>query len=336
MRLLDYQRNVFRNTFDGSRRCVQGLVFGAVAIVSSVSPAAGQEDEGMVLIHAGEFTMGSNKRDEAGRAREFGSRKPWFEDEHPQRRVYVDAFWIDRYEVTNRQYRRFVIETNYWVPAPWRENGYLLNRRVLAMADTDTLRSMAGTVFGIDKNPDKLSRDQLLDEISQARRRLDNLPVSGVTWQNAYDYCAWAGKRLPTEVEWEKAARGEQGREFPWGDDWDPTRLNIGRSEKGEGVVPVGSYRNGRSVYGVYDLAGNVMEWVDDWYGPYPGSDMSVTVAAEQYKVVRGGGWGGVGHYAISHFYRSAYRFYLKPDSAFVDLGFRCAKDASSGSGTSE
>jgi formylglycine-generating enzyme required for sulfatase activity len=91
--------------------------------------------------------------------------------------------------------------------------------------------------------------------------------------------------------------------------------------------MPVGSFEAGKSFYGVYDMAGNVMEWVADWYQPYPGNRYRSDDFGEKYKVVRGGGWGGLGHYVISHFYRAAYRFYLTPDARYEDLGFRCAKD---------
>ena len=304
------------------------------------APAASGPGE-MVLVPAGPFLMGSDRVDRAGRAREYGSRKPWYLDEHPARRVELPAFWIDRTEVTNAQYRRFVREANYWVPPAWEANGYLLTREVLEHASVETLRRLAAERFRVDADTRTLGKEALLDLIAREQARLDDLPVTGVTWFNARDYCRWAGKRLPTEAEWEKAARGTDGREFPWGGTWDPTRLNAsGVDPRGRpwpfGLAPVGSYPQGASPYGVLDMAGNVMEWVADWYGPYPGADWRSPDYGERYKVVRGGGWSGFGHYALSHFYRAAYRFYLPPDRAYRDTGFRCARDARPAEGPSE
>lgn len=307
-------------------RIIAGLVL--VGVVHMAVAAA----EEMILIPAGPFIMGTEPRDDGGKAQEYGASKPWYLDEAPQHRRTVDAFWIDKYEVTNAQYRDFVIENNYFVPVGWKENGYLLAREVLSYADLPTLRKLAADTFRLDMDTTEMEYEALLDAIVAHQRNFDDLPVTGVTWFQARDYCRAQGKRLPTEAEWEKAARGSDGREYPWGDSWDESRLNIGAGDGWVyGVAPVGSYPEGVSPYGVHDMAGNVMEWTADWYQPYPGAEYESEDFGEQMRVVRGGGWGGLGHYVINHFYRTAYRFNLKPGFTFVDLGFRCARDAEQG-----
>ncbi len=295
----------------------------------SAAPAwAGPEPEGMVMIPAGPFIMGTARGDDGSQAKEFGSVKPWYVDERPQRKITLPAFWIDKYEVTNAQYREFVRQTNYWVPPPWRDNGYLLNEGVLQFADLPTLRHLASEVFRVDANTEVMGREALLRAITEAQSQFDQLPVTAVSWSNANDYCHWLDKRLPNEVEWEKAARGADGREYPWGNEWDAKRLNARGGDRWEtGVAPVGSYPAGASPYGVQDMAGNVMEWVQDWYGPYPGNHYETSAYGKKYKVVRGGGWGGMGHYTLAQFYRTAYRLYMQPGSFFIDVGFRCMKD---------
>ncbi len=303
--------------------------FFFIAMAAGPISVWASKPENMVWVPEGVFIMGATLGDDDGKAEEFGAIKPWYLDEMPRRKVKLPAFWIDKYEVSNADFKAFVISENYWVPKTWRDNGYLLGREVLIQADLATLIRLADRVFRLDMNVYEMSKPELLDEIEKYQRELDNLPVSGVTWENARDYCVSQGKRLPTEAEWEKAARGALGLEYPWGNEWDEHRLNAGENEDWpQGFAPVDAYKNGVSPYGVYNMSGNVMEWVADWYAAYPESKHESAAFGEEYKVVRGGGWGGDGHYAISHLYRSAYRFYLRPTSSFVDLGFRCAKDA--------
>lgn len=308
-------------------------IIGATGVLWAVLAGevllAAEPPQDMVRIPGGPFIMGSEPRDDDGKAQEYGSNKPWYLDEAPQHRRTVDAFWLDQYEVTNDQYRDFVVANNYFVPNGWKENGYLLSRDILGFADLPTLRKLAADTFRLDMDTTQMGYDELLDAIVAHQAQFDDLPVTGVTWLQARDYCRAQGKRLPSEAEWEKAARGSDGREYPWGDEWDETRLNIGAGDGWQyGVAPVGSYPEGVSPYGVHDMAGNVMEWTADWYQPYPGAEYESEDFGEKMRVVRGGGWGGLGHYVINHFYRSAYRFNLRPTYTFVDLGFRCARDA--------
>jgi formylglycine-generating enzyme required for sulfatase activity len=209
-------------------------------------------------------------------------------DEKPQRRVYVDAFWIDRTEITNGQYQRCV-------------------------------------AAGVCASSNVYNKD--FGE--------ETLPVVGVNWQQANAYCHWVGGRLPSEAEWEKAARGVDGRLYPWGNQFDGYRLNYcdascvadwrdqSANDGYRYTAPVGSFPGGASPYGVLDMSGNVWEWTADWYA----SDtyvQSTTLnptgpAFGVQRVIRGGSWlyKGAG-------VRVARRHKDTPASSYDNIGFRC------------
>ena len=284
----------------------------------------------LVLVPEGKFVMGDNKVEKSNFAGEFGNTKPWYMDEHPEHTVELPAYYIEEHEVTNKQYMDYVVSANVDPPGYWLKQGYIFKAKMdqLISIRLETLQKLGANVFRIDKDTRKMSKEELLKDISDKIAYMDNLPVTYVTWKEASDYCRWAGLRLPSEEEWEKASRGPSGQEFPWGNEFKKHMSNTGAEQWDMGVAPIESYQTDKSPYGIYDLAGNVSEWVADWYQAYPGSDYQSDMFGKKFKVARGAGWsGGTGHYALQLFQRGAYRANLPPDQKFDDVGFRCAAD---------
>lgn len=239
----------------------------------------------MALVPEGEFLMGTSDADLEFYRKEFPlEAESTFADERPQHKVFLDAFYIDKFEITNEQYQAFLKATAYKAKSYLDESPY--------------------------NDP--------------------NLPAVVLEWEDVVAYAKWAEKRIPTEAEWEKAARGTDGRIWPWGNEWNPSILN---ANDGDGsldgyaqTAPVGQYPKSASPYGVYDLAGNIWEWVADWYDPnyYKTSPYKNPKGPRSgsSRILRGGGWA-----ENYEFTRCASRL---GGINFGSLlrGFRCAKDA--------
>ncbi|MFQ5469168.1 MAG: formylglycine-generating enzyme family protein [Gammaproteobacteria bacterium] len=282
-----------------------------------------------VKIPAGPFIMGSEKEDKEGIQQKYGFTQPLFVNERPEHRLSIAGYLIDKFEVTNAQYKTFVLETGRQEPNEWVQNAYNVVDEKLQTAHVENLRWIASDYFKLDLDTSKLGKSRLLEEMFKLQRIRDSLPVTGVSWYDAKAYCEWVGKRLPTEAEWEKAARGPDGLEFPWGNHWQAGKANSGESVESDydiPVAPVGSFSEDTSIYGVYDLGGNVSEWVNDWYRPYDGSNLQSSDFGYKHKVIKGGG-AGVGHYELSIFFRAARRAHTLPTTRSTDVGFRCARN---------
>jgi formylglycine-generating enzyme required for sulfatase activity len=290
--------------------------------------------DGMVLIPAGEFKMGSNKEENVAMWRDANALNPYgfndrlYVDERPMHKVTLAAFMIDKYEVTNAQYREFVIATRHRVPYMWARNGYNISSDYLEYLPLKDLRQIATDKFKLDMDVTTMTQKALLAELKKVQAARDSMPVTAVTWFDAGNYCKWSRKRLPTEAEWEKAARGPQSFEYPWGNTWDAKKINTMSENDEAPYSPVGSYPGDVSAYGVFDMAANVAEWVEDWYDAYPGAEPSDNkFFGKTQRVVRGG-MASSGHYdSLSVVFRAAKRTHLLPNTALIDLGFRCAKD---------
>ena len=222
-------------------------------------------------------------------------------DEQPAREVYLDVFFIDQYEVTNGQFAQFLNAIG--------RNEDTDGNRLIDLEDTDArIRYVVGRYYAVSG--------------------LGAHPVTEVTWYGAKAYAAWHGKRLPTEAEWEKAARGLDGRTYPWGesttDMWGKANYNNHIGSTGG----IGRYTKGRSPYGIYDMAGNVWEWVADVYDPdfysisldqNPFNDVTEEIF-DSHRSLRGGSW-----FNITEKLRCAARHHQAPIDSGHSIGFRCA-----------
>jgi serine/threonine-protein kinase len=260
-----------------------------------------READGMQMVHvpAGTFWMG--RSDGEGDS-----------DEQPLHEVYLDAFWIDKYEVSNEQFSVFIQATGYKTDAEDKGSGYVYQSEGWTPVDGADWQHPGGPETNLSG--------------------IMNYPVLQVSWNDAKEYCEWAGGRLPTEAEWEEAARGTDGRIYPWGEtqaSCDYAVLNESREAngngcgKGDSAWPVGSKPTGASPYGALNMAGNVSEWVSDWYAEdyYSRSPDSNPQGPDsgKYRVIRGGSWN---YFVISA--RAASRNWYSPTNTSNMVGYRC------------
>jgi serine/threonine-protein kinase len=272
-----------------------------VTLTNTPFPAEITDAKGVTLrlVPAGAFMMGANADDAIAECLKFrpDCKRSIYGDEEPPHEVVLDLFYIDKYEVTNALYKTCVDA---------------------GACDPPNISS-------------SYSRPNYYGS-----REFDNYPVIHVDWSMSQAYCEWRGASLPTEAQWEKAARGENVLQYPWGNDFDGSKVNfcdkncrMKESDKAyddgyADTAPVGSFPDGVSPYGVYYMAGNVWEWVQDWYSEtyYQSSPSSNPLGPEssQFRALRGGAWNSYGNGV-----RPSNRVRFAPETSYDDVGFRCA-----------
>lgn len=279
----------------------------------------GDDGAEMVLVPGGAFFMGNNT-EELGRLLKAlpHVKRAFFDREMPQHQLFLDAFYIDKYEVTNARFQQFVQATGYRTFAEREDWGWVHTKEWVKVegANWRTPHGPKSSIKGLDQHP-----------------------VVQVSWEDARAYCAWAGKRLPAEVEWEKAARGPDGSIYPWGNTFHGERGNFcdrncemsWQDETADDgyryTAPVGSYEGGKSPYGAYDLAGNVWEWVADFFDPAyysrgPARSLQGPASGDM-AVLRGGSW-----LNTMLVVRALHRGAEIPTYRFSNTGLRCVKSS--------
>ena len=315
-----------RHAFHGTRLTEAGFAFGMIAqheqqhdetmlithqlrtgppalTAPDPEPAPLSTGPSEVLVPGGPFTMGT-------------SGEPWaLDNERPAHRREVAPFHIDTTPVTNGAYRAFIEDGGYDNPRWWAADGWAHIQK----------HGIDAPLFWRRDGKQFLRRRFGVTEVVPADE-----PVLHVSWYEADAYARWAGRRLPTEAEWEKAARGTDARRFPWGNS-SPTLdhanfQNMSPTGYDGGLEPVGTHRLGDSPFGISDLAGNASEWVSDWYSEsFATTDVHDPDGPDtgERKVIRGGGRFDPGERMVV-----ANRYYASPDTRGEDIGFRCASDA--------
>jgi formylglycine-generating enzyme required for sulfatase activity len=257
----------------------------------------------MVFVPAGEFLMGSSSEVIQEVMKSFeGWSSEWFVSETPQHQVYLEAYWIDKYEITNQQFARFIADGGYKRRELWTSEGWEWRNR----------ENRSYPAYWTDE-----------------RWNAPELPVVGVVWFEAVAYCRWAGARLPTEAEWERAAGWDFENRvhlvYPWGNVWNSVNANTKEASIGH-TTPVGAFcPEGASPVGACDMAGNVWEWCSSLYKlyPYNAGDGREDLEAKGTRVLRGGSW-------LNAAIEARTSFRLPPFSGDFILfdptsGFRCA-----------